>query len=473
VTNTLLVKDINSTFPGTASSPANLTDVNGTVFFTANDGMHGIELWKSDGTAGGTVMLKDIHLGAGDSSPTNLTDVAGTLFFTANDGIHGIELWKSDGTPTGTVLIKDIYPGAPDASPGSLATVGGTLLFSANDGATGRELWKSRGTAATTVQVQNVATGTGDSDPAGFAVVGPNVFFSATDDTTGDELWFLPIVALNYAPLASGMTVATPLNTPVSGTLNASDPEGSPLTFSIVTNGTKGVAAITNPTTGAFTYTPAPTATGNDTFTFKASDGLAASNVATVTVTIGNHVPVANNATLQTALNTPASGTLIVALPLALSSVIRASPAAPLSLIRPSRCTGSPRLKRPIGAPPWVSASLAPKLKSSKKLAPASRPNDPPAVPVSAVVKSPLTLRFNSSVVLIGSAPGKLLHCISAVAWPPVPFSASARPVGVAATVTLPPWGTTVPVSTVSGAFSGPSGTDSNSARNSVPSPPA
>ncbi|HEY3227752.1 MAG TPA: ELWxxDGT repeat protein, partial [Roseiflexaceae bacterium] len=244
-------------------------------------------LWTSDGTTTGTLMLKDIQLGAGDSSPANLTAVDGTLYFTANDGIHGIELWTSDGTASGTVLVKDIYPGAPDASPSGLANVNGTLLFSANDGATGRELWKSRSTTATTAQVQNIAAGAGDSDPASFTTAGTKVFFSANDDTAGDELWAIPIAALNYAPSASNLTVGTSLNTPVSGTLPATDPEGSPLTFSIVTNGTKGVVSITNATTGAFTYMPNAGASGGDSFSFKVSDGQADSNVAIVNITIG------------------------------------------------------------------------------------------------------------------------------------------------------------------------------------------
>jgi hypothetical protein len=68
--------------------------------------------------------------------------------------------------------------------------------------------------------------------------------------------------------------------------LGASDGDGDALTFSIVANGSKGTAVIANAATGAFTYTPAPGATGSDSFTFKASDWLGDSNVATVQVTI-------------------------------------------------------------------------------------------------------------------------------------------------------------------------------------------
>ena len=100
--------DINTISSTPGSDPNNLVEVGGTLFFTANDGLSGVELWKSDGTAGGTVRVADINSGTASSSPANLTNVGGTLFFTANDGTSGSELWKSDGTEVGTVRVKDI-----------------------------------------------------------------------------------------------------------------------------------------------------------------------------------------------------------------------------------------------------------------------------------------------------------------------------------------------------------------------------
>ena len=100
------------------------------MFFTAGDGAHGPELWKSDGTEAGTVLVKDIHPGAGGySSPSSLTGVGGTLFFAADDGTHGSELWKSDGTEAGTVLVKDINAGGAFtvASKGTADTSTGTM----------------------------------------------------------------------------------------------------------------------------------------------------------------------------------------------------------------------------------------------------------------------------------------------------------------------------------------------------------
>jgi ELWxxDGT repeat protein len=86
----VLVKDINTrTERGGSSRPSQLCNVNGTLFFVSNDGVNGPELWKTDGTAAGTVMVKDIYPGMGGRGPSNLTNVNGTLFFSANDGANG------------------------------------------------------------------------------------------------------------------------------------------------------------------------------------------------------------------------------------------------------------------------------------------------------------------------------------------------------------------------------------------------
>src|SRR5438874_11456368 len=70
--------------------------------------MSGIELWKSDGTALGTVQVKDINL-SGDSFPSGFTVFNNELYFSA-DGGTGFELWKTNGTPGNAALVKDINP---------------------------------------------------------------------------------------------------------------------------------------------------------------------------------------------------------------------------------------------------------------------------------------------------------------------------------------------------------------------------
>src|SRR5262249_50840794 len=196
---TVLVKDIN-TGSNTGSYPSSLTDVNGTLFFAADDGTHGRELWRSDGTAGGTGLVKDIYPTWWDSHRSNLTDVNGTLFFTADDGTHGRELWKSDGTAAGTTLVNDISPGGStgyygnyyvnSSTPSYLTAVNGTLFFTADDGTHGRELWKTNGTAAGTTLVKDINTSSNTgSYPRSLTAVNGTLFFTASDGTTGDELW--------------------------------------------------------------------------------------------------------------------------------------------------------------------------------------------------------------------------------------------------------------------------------------------
>ena len=228
-----LIKDINATLSNGGSNPQNFVDVSGTLFFTASTPTNGSELWKSDGTAAGTSLVKEISANFGGASPTDLTNVNGTLFFAAVDDAHGRELWKSDGTDAGTVLVKDINPGPSnslgfpffpiDAQPavGTVANgakligpnfpihpidplpgpirpfffndyftnVSGTLFFKANDGVHGYELWKSDGTDAGTVLVKDINVGQYGSTPSELKNVGGTLFFAVSDSVNGTELW--------------------------------------------------------------------------------------------------------------------------------------------------------------------------------------------------------------------------------------------------------------------------------------------
>ena len=122
-------------------------NVSGTLFFDANDGVHGYELWRSGGTAQTTSLVKDINpgpangLGVPPGSDESLVNANGTLFFSANDGVHGRQLWESNGTAAGTIMVQDINPGPAGSYPQYMTNNNGTLFFSANDGVFGQEPW--------------------------------------------------------------------------------------------------------------------------------------------------------------------------------------------------------------------------------------------------------------------------------------------------------------------------------------------
>jgi ELWxxDGT repeat protein len=161
------------------------------IYFTANDGKHGLELWKSDGTAKGTKLVKNINpTSAREASDIgNLVALRKRLYFTANDGKHGLELWKSDGTRSGTKLVKDINTGPDDSDPDSLTAFKGRLLFSADDGVHGYEMWRSNGTKANTALLINLEPGAGGSEPGELTISGPLLYFAASTPSAGEELW--------------------------------------------------------------------------------------------------------------------------------------------------------------------------------------------------------------------------------------------------------------------------------------------
>lgn len=225
---TVLVKDVEP-------DGLELVEVNGALFFPVIEG-NGSELWKSDGTEAGTVKVKDINASPWGANPRELTKVGSTLFFSATDSEldkfgsnatgHGRELWKSDGTAEGTVVVNPTAPCATcDSNPQWLTDVNGTLFFAQKgyslDGYKGIELFKTDGTDEGTVLVKDINTDLGaDSHPAFLTAVGSTLYFAATDYTTagidrhstqghGVELW-------RSDGTAGGTTMVRDINTTIT-----------------------------------------------------------------------------------------------------------------------------------------------------------------------------------------------------------------------------------------------------------------
>lgn len=203
---TELVIDLNTGI----NTPLYLTAYNGKLYFQYNDGIHNSELWTSDGTAQGTLMLKDINLVNSTAANQNLltrgsepryfTVYNGKLYFSANDGNNGFELWESDGTSNGTKLAVDINIGTDNSLPTRLTVYNNKLFFSAKTNDTGHELWMSDGTESGTSIVKDINLGTDSSLPTdgsqvfsrfNMVILNNKLYFTANDNNnfTNYELW--------------------------------------------------------------------------------------------------------------------------------------------------------------------------------------------------------------------------------------------------------------------------------------------
>jgi len=213
----------------------------GKMIFPANDGLHGLEMWITDGTEAGTHLIKDINPGEdacyiyhrfafndrvyfrAGNAVNNLrmwvTDgtetgtyqfmdislmndhyaiVNGKLYFAADSSGYSSEPWVTDGTPEGTHIIKDIWPGLWTSSPDNFAPFGDKVLFTADSAIYGKEPWITDGTAEGTHLLKDIQPGNIGSaalHPASsrsryyFEFEGRAYFPAELNGETGDELW--------------------------------------------------------------------------------------------------------------------------------------------------------------------------------------------------------------------------------------------------------------------------------------------
>jgi ELWxxDGT repeat protein len=187
--------------PGSPSSnPNSFVRMGNAVYFVAETTAAGIELWRTDGTTAGTTMVMDINPAPGASAfPTNVMSpeivaFGNLLLFWANDGTHGYELWRSDGTAAGTTMVIDANPGAGDSMPQSFSVGTTRVFYLATLPTIGRELWVTNGTAAGTHMVADFCPtpnwdGAGDRLNVGqgsknVLAVGDHVLFMGSNLTT-------------------------------------------------------------------------------------------------------------------------------------------------------------------------------------------------------------------------------------------------------------------------------------------------
>lgn len=238
--------------PGaTSSAIEDMVALPDRLLFVANDGIFGLELWATTGTAQGTVRLTDVNPGAGSSEVRNLTRVGNRVYFTATSPTHGTEWFVTDGTPAGTTRITDLFAGSGSGTNGStvqVASIGDTLFFTGTSSTeTGCRLFRTQGTQATTrcaydrtleslgpirdlaataggalvfpatrtasndgeelrvlangqlvdVPGLDVRQGQVGSAPSDLFVSGDDVYFRANDGATGFELWQLTVPDVN------------------------------------------------------------------------------------------------------------------------------------------------------------------------------------------------------------------------------------------------------------------------------------
>lgn len=167
------------------------------LIFTAFTPESGNEYWISDGTAAGTRQLADIGPGTISGVPQDMTYgrpgyavVDDWLYLSGFNSETGTELWVSDGTTAGTVLVKDINPGPTGSFPRNLRSNGKELFFTAYTPETGMELWTSEGDAASTKQLFDLVEGPGSSIPGNLTFMDNELFFVAISEESGRQIWW-------------------------------------------------------------------------------------------------------------------------------------------------------------------------------------------------------------------------------------------------------------------------------------------
>lgn len=180
--STQLVSEVLPNLPGYGLD--NFHTVGNLIFFTVSDTVTGDQLWKTDGTAAGTALVKDLDPTSTQSLSLvrSFAALGSEFYFVADDK----RLYKTDGSSAGTIPVGNIRVTQQDA----MLQAGNYIYLNAETAATGQELWRTDGTDAGTILVKDIAPGTAHSYVQKFAAVGDTIYFTArAGSSTQDQLW--------------------------------------------------------------------------------------------------------------------------------------------------------------------------------------------------------------------------------------------------------------------------------------------
>lgn len=194
--------------------------VGDTVYFSARTTARGNELWATDSATGAPRLVKDIYPGTrssliGEATQQNhpqFTALGAETFFLARDS-SGLGLWKTDGTAAGTVMVtpRGVIPRSP-------VEFNGSIYFAAHQKDNGYELWKTDGTPLGTSRVVDLRPGSGDGNPTNLTVVDDRLFFVGSSSSSVRSLFTVDLAgAVTAGPVVATSGGAQTLNASASG----------------------------------------------------------------------------------------------------------------------------------------------------------------------------------------------------------------------------------------------------------------
>jgi ELWxxDGT repeat protein len=173
------------------------------LFFSADDGNYGEELWMYDLQMNITARVMDINPGTSSSHPSWFGVINQTLFFSAETVNHGTELWAHNPVNASTWRVTDLNPLSGSSSPACLEVLDGDVFFLADNGVNGREFWMHTPANGLTSMIADINPGAGHARSVDGCMtmgdvphsivhkIGSHILFAADNGTEGSELHVL------------------------------------------------------------------------------------------------------------------------------------------------------------------------------------------------------------------------------------------------------------------------------------------